>query len=74
MAKTKDGLEIFDKDWGNGAMPNSVYFAERAAHYYSLGLIASNSRHAESLFGLANLFSRLSEDLKMRESVPGVER
>jgi hypothetical protein len=67
-------VEIFYKDWVNGAMPNSVYFAERAAHYYSLGQIATNSRHAESLFGLANLFLRLSEDLKVRESMPDLER
>ena len=51
-------------------MPNSDHFAERAAHYYSLGLTASNSRHAESLFGLANLFLRMSDDLKVRESTP----
>jgi len=35
-----------------------------------LGLTASNSRHAESLFGLANLFLHMSDDLKLRESMP----
>jgi hypothetical protein len=49
-------------------MPNPGHFAERATHYYLLGLEASNSRQAESLFGLTNLFFHMSEDLRVRES------
>jgi len=39
-------------------MPNSVHFAERAAHYYARGMATTNARNAESLFGLAYLFLR----------------
>jgi hypothetical protein len=48
-------------------MASYHYFAERAAHYQALGLVASNAKHAESLFGLSNLFLQMSQDLRARE-------
>ena len=48
-------------------MPHSTYFEERAAHYRGLAIATPNTTMAASLFGLANLFHQLANDLRTRE-------
>jgi hypothetical protein len=48
-------------------MPNSAYFARRAAHYRQFAAVAPNEKTAECQLALANLFLQLSGDLQQME-------
>jgi hypothetical protein len=48
-------------------MPNSSYFARRAAHYRQFAAVAPNEKIAECQLALANLFLQLSGDLQQME-------
>jgi hypothetical protein len=48
-------------------MPNSAYFARRAAHYRQFAAVAPNEKIAEYQLALANLFLQLSGDLQQME-------
>jgi hypothetical protein len=48
-------------------MPNSTYFACRAAHYRELAATALNEKIASSHLALANTFLQLSGDLRRIE-------
>jgi hypothetical protein len=52
--------------WGSG-MPNSTYFACRAAHYRQLAAAALNEKIALSHLALANMFLQLSGDMRRIE-------
>jgi hypothetical protein len=48
-------------------MPDSTYFAWRAAHYRQLAAAALNEKIASSHLALANMFLQLSGDLRRIE-------
>ena len=48
-------------------MPNSTYFAYRAAHYRQLAAAALNDKMASCHLALANTFLQLSGDLRRKE-------
>jgi hypothetical protein len=48
-------------------MPNSAYFARRAAHYRQFAAAAPNKKTAACRLALANLFLQLSGDLQQME-------
>jgi hypothetical protein len=52
--------------WGSG-MPNSTYFAWRAAHYRQLAGAALNEKIVSSHLALANMFLQLAGDLRRIE-------
>jgi hypothetical protein len=55
-------------------MPNSSYFARRAAHYRQFASVAPNENIAECRLALANLFLQLSGDLQRMELTAALQQ